>query len=343
MMKVAINGFGRIGRNVVRAFLSRPELARNIQIVAINDLGEPAINAHLLEFDTAHGRLSQQVVAGEDYLRVGSHHIKVLNQRDPGNLPWAELGIDLVMECTGLFTSRDTAGKHLAAGAQRVLVSAPTKDADATLVYGVNHGELSAGDRIISNASCTTNCLAPVVKPLHEEVGILHGLMTTVHAYTNDQSLSDVYHKDLFRARAAAHSMIPTATGAANAIGLVMPELQGRLDGLAVRVPTLNVSLVDLSFTAARATTVDEVNSIMQTAAMQDEFGILAFNDRPLVSVDFNHDSHSANFDCNHTRVAGNLVKVLAWYDNEWGFSNRMLDNALHIGMVAGLPVEEAA
>lgn len=343
MMKVAINGFGRIGRNVVRAFLSRPELARNIQIVAINDLGEPAINAHLLEFDTAHGRLSQQVVAGEDYLRVGSHHIKVLNQRDPGNLPWAELGIDLVMECTGLFTSRDTAGKHLAAGAQRVLVSAPTKDADATLVYGVNHGELSAGDRIISNASCTTNCLAPVVKPLHEEVGILHGLMTTVHAYTNDQSLSDVYHKDLFRARAAAQSMIPTATGAANAIGLVMPELQGRLDGLAVRVPTLNVSLVDLSFTAARATTVDEVNSIMQTAAMQDQFGILAFNDRPLVSVDFNHDSHSANFDCNHTRVAGNLVKVLAWYDNEWGFSNRMLDNALHIGMVAGLPVEEAA
>ncbi len=343
MIKVAINGFGRIGRNVVRAFLSRPELARNIQIVAINDLGEPAINAHLLEFDTAHGRLSQKVVAGEDHLRVGSHHIKVLNERDPGNLPWAELEIDLVMECTGLFTSRDTAGKHLAAGAQRVLVSAPTKDADATLVYGVNHGELSAGDRIISNASCTTNCLAPVVKPLHEEVGILHGLMTTVHAYTNDQSLSDVYHKDLFRARAAAQSMIPTATGAANAIGLVMPELQGRLDGLAVRVPTLNVSLVDLSFTAARATTVDEVNSIMQTAAMQDEFGILAFNDRPLVSVDFNHDSHSANFDCNHTRVAGNLVKVLAWYDNEWGFSNRMLDNALHIGMVAGLPVEEAA
>jgi glyceraldehyde 3-phosphate dehydrogenase len=247
------------------------------------------------------------------------------------------------LECTGLFTTRVSAAAHLDAGAQRVLVSAPTKDADATIVYGVNHGTLTNEHRVISNASCTTNCLAPVVQPLHEEIGLVSGLMTTIHAYTNDQNLNDVYHKDLFRARAAGQSMIPTATGAANAIGLVLPELQGRLDGLAVRVPTLNVSLVDLSFTAARETSVEEINSLMSKAATEDAFGILGYNERPLVSVDFNHDSHSANFDANHTRVAGSLVKVLAWYDNEWGFSNRMLDNALELSAIAGLSANKAA
>ena len=343
MIRVAINGFGRIGRNILRAYYDRPELSQAIDIVAINDLGEPAINAHLLEFDTAHGRFGHEVTSGKDYLSVNGRRIAVLNERSPSALPWAELNIDLVLECTGLFTTRVSAAAHLDAGAQRVLVSAPTKDADATIVYGVNHGTLTNEHRVISNASCTTNCLAPVVQPLHEEIGLVSGLMTTIHAYTNDQNLNDVYHKDLFRARAAGQSMIPTATGAANAIGLVLPELQGRLDGLAVRVPTLNVSLVDLSFTAARETSVEEINSLMSKAATEDAFGILGYNERPLVSVDFNHDSHSANFDANHTRVAGSLVKVLAWYDNEWGFSNRMLDNALELSAIAGLSANKAA
>ena len=343
MIRVAINGFGRIGRNILRAYYDRPELSQAIDIVAINDLGEPAINAHLLEFDTAHGRFGHEVTSGKDYLSVDGRRIAVLNERSPSALPWAELNIDLVLECTGLFTTRVSAAAHLDAGAQRVLVSAPTKDADATIVYGVNHGTLTNEHRVISNASCTTNCLAPVVQPLHEEIGLVSGLMTTIHAYTNDQNLNDVYHKDLFRARAAGQSMIPTATGAANAIGLVLPELQGRLDGLAVRVPTLNVSLVDLSFTAARETSVEEINSLMSKAATEDAFGILGYNERPLVSVDFNHDSHSANFDANHTRVAGSLVKVLAWYDNEWGFSNRMLDNALELSAIAGLSANKAA
>jgi len=343
MIRVAINGFGRIGRNILRAYYDRPELSQAIDIVAINDLGEPAINAHLLEFDTAHGRFGHEVTSAEDYLAVDGRRIAVLNERSPSALPWAELNIDLVLECTGLFTTRVSAAAHLDAGAQRVLVSAPTKDADATIVYGVNHGTLTNEHRVISNASCTTNCLAPVVQPLHEEIGLVSGLMTTIHAYTNDQNLNDVYHKDLFRARAAGQSMIPTATGAANAIGLVLPELQGRLDGLAVRVPTLNVSLVDLSFTAARETSVEEINSLMSKAATEDAFGILGYNERPLVSVDFNHDSHSANFDANHTRVAGSLVKVLAWYDNEWGFSNRMLDNALELSAIAGLSANKAA
>jgi glyceraldehyde 3-phosphate dehydrogenase len=343
MIRVAINGFGRIGRNILRAYYDRPELSQAIDIVAINDLGEPAINAHLLEFDTAHGRFGHEVTSGGDYLAVDGHRIAVLNERSPSALPWAELNIDLVLECTGLFTTRVSAAGHLDAGAQRVLVSAPTKDADATIVYGVNHGTLTNEHRVISNASCTTNCLAPVVKTLHEEIGLVSGLMTTIHAYTNDQNLNDVYHKDLFRARAAGQSMIPTATGAANAIGLVLPELQGRLDGLAVRVPTLNVSLVDLSFTAARNTSVEEVNSLMSKAATEDSFGVLGYNERPLVSVDFNHDSHSANFDANHTRGAGSLVKVLAWYDNEWGFSNRMLDNALELSAIAGLSADKAA
>lgn len=343
MIRVAINGFGRIGRNILRAYYDRPELSQAIAIVAINDLGEPAINAHLLEFDTAHGRFGHEVTSGKDYLAVDGNRIAVFNERSPSALPWAELNIDLVLECTGLFTTRVSAAAHLDAGAQRVLVSAPTKDADATIVYGVNHGTLTNEHRVISNASCTTNCLAPVVQPLHEEIGLVSGLMTTIHAYTNDQNLNDVYHKDLFRARAAGQSMIPTATGAANAIGLVLPELQGRLDGLAVRVPTLNVSLVDLSFTAARETSVEEINSLMSKAATEDAFGILGYNERPLVSVDFNHDSHSANFDANHTRVAGSLVKVLAWYDNEWGFSNRMLDNALELSAIAGLSANKAA
>lgn len=343
MIRVAINGFGRIGRNILRAYYDRPELSQAIAIVAINDLGEPAINAHLLEFDTAHGRFGHEVTSGKDYLAVDGNRIAVFNERSPSALPWAELNIDLVLECTGLFTTRVSAAAHLDAGAQRVLVSAPTKDADATIVYGVNHGTLTNEHRVISNASCTTNCLAPVVQPLHAEIGLVSGLMTTIHAYTNDQNLNDVYHKDLFRARAAGQSMIPTATGAANAIGLVLPELQGRLDGLAVRVPTLNVSLVDLSFTAARETSVEEINSLMSKAATEDAFGILGYNERPLVSVDFNHDSHSANFDANHTRVAGSLVKVLAWYDNEWGFSNRMLDNALELSAIAGLSANKAA
>ena len=343
MIRVAINGFGRIGRNILRAYYDRPELAQSISIVAINDLGEPSINAHLLEFDTAHGRFAYEVTSGKDFLTVDGDRIAVFNERSPTQLPWGDMDIDLVLECTGLFTARAAAAGHLEAGAQRVLVSAPTKDADATIVYGVNHDTLRPEHRVVSNASCTTNCLAPVVKPLHDTIGLVSGLMTSIHAYTNDQNLNDVYHQDLFRARAAGQSMIPTATGAANAIGLVLPELQGRLDGLAVRVPTLNVSLVDLSFTAARDTSVEEVNRLMAQAASDDVFGILGYNERPLVSVDFNHDSHSANFDANHTRVAGRLVKVLAWYDNEWGFSNRMLDNALELSAVAGLTTDKAA
>lgn len=343
MINVAINGFGRIGRNILRAYYARPELADHMQIVAINDLGDPAINAHLLEFDTAHGRFDHPVVAEAAAIRVAGDAIAVYSEREPENLPWAELGIDVVFECTGRFTDRAAAARHLAAGAQRVLVSAPTKGADATVVFGVNHDDLSPADRVVSNASCTTNCLAPVAQVLHRTVGIETGLMTTVHAYTNDQSLSDAYHPDPYRARAAAQSMIPTSTGAASAVGLVLPELQGRLDGLAVRVPTLNVSLVDLTFTAARDTSVEEVNAIMRAAAQEDPHGVLVVNDRPLVSIDFNHDSHSANFDANHTRVAGRLVKVLCWYDNEWGFSNRMLDNGWLMAGLAGMPAHRAA
>lgn len=260
---------------------------------------------------------------------VGNDRIRIVSERDPRQLPWAELEIDIVFECTGLFTERESARQHLAAGAKRVLVSAPGKSMDATVVYGINHTALTASDQIVSNASCTTNCLAPIAKPLHDSVGIEQGLMTTIHAYTNDQSLADVYHSDPYRARAAAHSMIPTKTGAAAAIGLVMPELKGRLDGLAVRVPTLNVSLVDLTFTAARSTSVEEINAIMLQAAEADTAGVLGYNVQPLVSIDFNHNSFSSNFDANHTRVQGKLVKVLAWYDNEWGFSNRMLDTSL--------------
>ncbi len=332
MINAAINGYGRIGRNILRALYERAELSEKIQIVAINDLGSAQMNAHLTQFDTTHGRFSQPVSIEQQDLIVGPDRIRMLSERDPARLPWAELSVDIVFECTGLFTDREAARQHLAAGAKRVLVSAPGKHMDKTVVYGINHNKLTELDVIVSNASCTTNCLAPIAKPLHEAVGIEQGLMTTIHAYTNDQNLSDVAHSDPYRARAAAHSMIPTRTGAAAAIGLVMPELKGRLDGLAIRVPTLNVSLVDLTFTASRSTSVDEINAIMLRAAETDGSGVLGFNTQPLVSIDFNHNSYSSNFDANHTRVQDRLIKVLAWYDNEWGFSNRMLDTGLAIG-----------
>ena len=332
MFNVAINGYGRIGRNVLRALYERPELNGKIQVVAINDLGAAEMNVHLTQFDTTHGRFNQPVSVDEDHLIIGSDRIRMLSERDPKQLPWEQLSVDIVFECTGLFTDREAARRHIAAGAKRVLVSAPGQHMDATVVYGINHTTLTEVDVIVSNASCTTNCLAPIAKALNDSIGIEQGLMTTIHAYTNDQNLSDVAHSDPYRARAAAHSMIPTKTGAAAAIGLVMPELQGKLDGLAVRVPTLNVSLVDLTFTASRSTSADEINAIMLRAAESDQFGVLDFNTQPLVSIDFNHNSYSSNFDANHTRVQDKLVKVLAWYDNEWGFSNRMLDTGLAIG-----------
>lgn len=332
MFNVAINGYGRIGRNVLRALYERPELNGKIQVVAINDLGAAEMNVHLTQFDTTHGRFNQPVSVDEDHLIIGSDPIRMLSERDPKQLPWEQLSVDIVFECTGLFTDREAARRHIAAGAKRVLVSAPGQHMDATIVYGINHTTLTEVDVIVSNASCTTNCLAPIAKALNDSIGIEQGLMTTIHAYTNDQNLSDVAHSDPYRARAAAHSMIPTKTGAAAAIGLVMPELQGKLDGLAVRVPTLNVSLVDLTFTASRSTSADEINAIMLRAAESDQFGVLDFNTQPLVSIDFNHNSYSSNFDANHTRVQDRLVKVLAWYDNEWGFSNRMLDTGLAIG-----------
>ena len=332
MFNVAINGYGRIGRNVLRALYERPELNGKMQVVAINDLGAAEMNAHLTQFDTTHGQFNQPVSAHEDHLIIGSDRIRMLSERDPKQLPWEQLSVDIVFECTGLFTDREAGRRHIAAGAKRVLVSAPGQHMDATVVYGINHTMLTEVDVIVSNASCTTNCLAPIAKALNDSIGIERGLMTTIHAYTNDQNLSDVAHSDPYRARAAAHSMIPTKTGAAAAIGLVMPELQGKLDGLAVRVPTLNVSLVDLTFTASRSTSADEINAIMLRAAESDQFGVLDFNTQPLVSIDFNHNSYSSNFDANHTRVQDRLVKVLAWYDNEWGFSNRMLDTGLAIG-----------
>jgi glyceraldehyde 3-phosphate dehydrogenase len=329
MVTLAINGFGRIGRNILRALYERPALKAQLKIVAVNDLGTPEINAHLTQFDTTHGRFKETVKVEGQSIWVGNDEILVFSERDPSKLPWGELGIDVVLECTGLFKTHEQASAHLAAGAKKVLLSAPGKNMDATIVYGVNHDTLRPEHRIVSNASCTTNCLAPVAKVLHELVGIEQGLMTTIHAYTNDQNLTDVYHADFYRARAAAHSMIPTKTGAAAAIGLVLPDLAGCLDGLAVRVPTLNVSLVDLSFHSSKDTSVEQINDAMRAAAEADTLGVLDYNDRPLVSVDFNHSPYSSTFDGNHTRVSSHLVKVLAWYDNEWGFSNRMLDNAL--------------
>jgi glyceraldehyde 3-phosphate dehydrogenase len=329
MYKIAINGFGRIGRNVLRALYERPDLQDKIQIVAINDLGDASISAHLLKFDTVHGRFGQQVEVGENSITINGQEIKWFCERDPANIPWGELGVDLVCECTGVFTSRDKAALHIAGGAKKVIISAPGSNVDATVVYGINHHMLTQQHQVISNASCTTNCLAPLVKPLHEAMGIESGYMTTVHAYTNDQQLSDVYHSDVYRARSATQSMIPTKTGAAVAIGDVMPELAGKLDGLAVRVPTINVSLVDLTFNAGRDTSIDEVNQILKQAAQGELSEVLSYCDDPLVSADYNHIPYSSNFDSLQTRVNGSLVKVMAWYDNEWGFSNRMLDNSI--------------
>jgi len=331
MIRVAINGFGRIGRNVLRALYERPEMKSKIQIVAINDLGAPEINAHLTQYDSTHGKFMHNVTLVSGDLQVGSDRIGILAERDPSQLPWKALDIDLVFECTGLFTTRKSAQAHLTAGAKRVLISAPGSRVDATIVYGINHQTLTDQHHVVSNASCTTNCLAPIAAVLSRSVGIEQGMMTTIHAVTNDQHLSDVSHTDPYRARSATTSMIPTKTGAAAAIDLVLPELAGRLDGLAVRVPTLNVSLVDLTFRASRKTSAREINDLMRSASEQDRFGILGYNTQPLVSIDFNHDPYSSHFDANHTRVNGDLVKVLAWYDNEWGFSNRMLDTGLVI------------
>ncbi|MHB1565665.1 MAG: type I glyceraldehyde-3-phosphate dehydrogenase [Acidiferrobacter sp.] len=329
-IRVAINGYGRIGRNILRALY---ESGRNkeIEIVAINDLGSPETNAHLTQYDTVHGRFKGTVTVDGDSMVVNGDRIRVVSNRDPSQLPWKDLKVDVVHECTGFFTTKEKAAAHLKAGAKKVIISAPGgKDVDATIVYGVNHRILKATDTVISNASCTTNCLAPLVKPLHDKIGIRYGLMTTVHSYTNDQVLTDVYHTDLRRARSATMSMIPTKTGAAAAVGLVLPDLNGKLDGFAIRVPTINVSLVDLTFTANRDTTKDEVHAIMKTASEGELKGILNYNDKPLVSVDFNHDPASSTYEATLTKVMqGNLVKVLAWYDNEWGFSNRMLDTTV--------------
>ncbi len=327
MLNIAINGFGRIGRNIVRAYYERPELHQEIKIVAINDLGDSSINAHLLQFDSVHGYFHKIVTHDEHSLTIENNKILCFSERDPSKLPWKEHKIDLVCECTGLFTDKQSAAKHITAGAKKVLISAPGKNADATVVYGINDKSLKSTDKIISNASCTTNCLAPIAKPLNDSLGIETGLMTTIHAYTNDQQLSDSYHSDVYRARSATMSMIPTKTGAASAISEVIPELIGKLDGMAVRVPTINVSLVDFSFNATRETSREEVNTIIKNAAENSLQGILNYSDKPLVSIDYNHNPHSSNFDSIQTKVKGSLVKVMSWYDNEWGFCNRMLDN----------------
>jgi len=328
-IKVAINGYGRIGRNIMRA-LYELDRTDEISIVAINDLGDANSNAHLTRYDTAHGKFPGTVVVDDGDLVVNGDRIKVFAERDPSKLPWAELGVDLVMECTGFFRSKETAGAHITAGAKKVIVSAPGQNVDNTVVYGVNEDTLKASDVVISNASCTTNCLAPVAKVLHESVGIEHGLMTTIHAYTNDQVLTDVLHSDLRRARSATMSQIPTKTGAAAAVGMVLPELNGKLDGFSMRVPTINVSVVDLTFTASRATSIEEINAAVKAAAEGELTGILGYNDEPLVSIDFNHDPRSSIFDAGLTRVMeGNMVKICSWYDNEWGFSCRMLDTTI--------------
>ncbi len=329
-IKVAINGYGRIGRNVLRAHYEGGK-KNDIQIVAINDLGNAESNAHLTRYDTAHGKFPGTVVVEGDNMIVNGDKIRVFAQRNPADIPWGELGVDVVLECTGFFTTKEKASAHLKGGAKKVIISAPGgKDVDATVVFGVNQSILKSSDTVISNASCTTNCLAPLVKPLNDKIGLVNGLMTTVHAYTNDQVLTDVMHEDLRRARSATQSMIPTKTGAAAAVGLVLPELNGKLDGYAIRVPTINVSIVDLSFIAARDTTVDEINAIMKAAADAGPLkGILTYNTEPLVSVDFNHNPASSNFDATLTKVSGRLVKVSSWYDNEWGFSNRMLDTTM--------------
>ncbi len=329
-IKIGINGYGRIGRNILRALYESGKNSE-IEIVAVNDLGDANTNAHLTRRDTAHGRFPGTIEVDGDYMIVNGDRIRVCAERDPAKLPWGELGVDIVLESTGFFRTRETAGKHLEAGAKKVIISAPGgEDIDATIVYGVNHDVIKSSDTIISNASCTTNCLAPLVKPLNDTIGVEHGIMTTIHAYTNDQVLTDVYHSDLRRARSATMSQIPTKTGAAAAVGLVLPELNGKLDGFSMRVPTINVSVVDLTFVASRETSVEEINTIMKEASEGSLKGVLAYNDEPLVSVDFNHDPASSTYDAGLTKVMqGTLVKVCAWYDNEWGFSNRMLDTAI--------------
>jgi glyceraldehyde 3-phosphate dehydrogenase len=329
-IKIAINGYGRIGRNVIRA-LYESGRTNEVQVVAINDLGDSKTNAHLTQYDTVHGKFPFDVIVDGDCIVINGDRIRVLSERDPAKLPWGELGIDVVHECTGLFTSKAKASAHITAGAKKVIISAPGgNDVDATIVYGVNHNTLKASDTVISNASCTTNCLAPLVKPLHDAIGIEHGLMTTIHSYTNDQVLTDVYHSDLRRARSATQSMIPTKTGAAAAVGLVLPELKGKLDGFAMRVPTINVSVVDLVFKAKRPTSKEEITSVLTAASEGPLKGILAINDLPLVSSDFNHNPASSIFEAPSTYVVdGDFVKVLSWYDNEWGFSNRMLDTTV--------------
>ncbi len=329
-IRVAINGYGRIGRNILRAHYEDGK-KHDLAIVAINDLGSPETNAHLTRYDTVHGKFPGKITVDGDVMVVDGDRIKVLAQKNPADLPWGALGVDVVLESTGLFTTKEKASAHLKGGAKKVVISAPGgKDVDATIVYGVNHQALRSAHTVISNASCTTNCLVPLVKPLHDTIGVVNGLMTTIHAYTNDQVLTDVYHEDLRRARSATMSMIPTKTGAAAAVGLVLPELNGKLDGYAIRVPTINVSIVDLSFIAARDTSVDEVNAVMKAAAASGPLaGVLGYSSAPLVSVDFNHDPRSSVFEATLTKVSGRLVKVSAWYDNEWGFSNRMLDTTM--------------
>ncbi len=329
-IKIGINGYGRIGRNILRA-LYEGDKRSELEIVAVNDLADANTNAHLTRRDTAHGPFPGTIEVDGDGMLVDGDRIKVLAERDPAKLPWGDLGVDVVFESTGFFASKEKSMAHIEGGAKKVIISAPAgTEVDATIVYGVNHDTLKASDTVISNASCTTNCLAPLVKPLHEKIGVKHGLMTTIHAYTNDQVLTDVFHKDLRRARAAAMSQIPTKTGAAAAVGLVLPELAGRLDGYAMRVPTINVSVVDLSFVAERDTSVEEINSVMKEAAEGELKGVLAYNEEPLVSIDFNHDPASSTYDAGLTKVMeGVLVKVCSWYDNEWGFSNRMLDTAI--------------
>ena len=337
-MRIAINGFGRIGRNILRSYLAREQVWKKfnqIEIVAINDLGSPSDNAHLLKYDSVHGKLKNEVEYSETSIKVDGFDIACFSEKDPAKLPWAKLNIDIVSECTGLFTSKDKAEQHIQAGAKRVLISAPGQNVDKTIVFGVNHETLTNEDRIISNASCTTNCLAPLAKIIHEEYKILNGLVNTIHAYTNDQSLLDVHHSDLLRARAASLSMIPTKTGAASAVGDVLPELRGKLDGLAVRVPVSNVSLLDFTFTTEKDFSIEELNARLEAAAKNGLSGILDVNEIPLVSTDFGNDSHSVIFDKSHTRKIGKTTKILAWYDNEWGFSNRMLDVANYLNQIS--------
>lgn len=325
-IKVAINGFGRIGRNITRGLFERNKM--DIELVAINDLGDIKTNAHLLKYDSVHGKFPGEIKVEDDHIIINGKKVQVCAEKDPADLPWGKLDIDVALECTGKFTSRDKASAHLKAGAKKVLISAPAGEDVPTIVYGVNQNTLKSDDRIVSNASCTTNCLAPLVKVLHDEVGIERGFMTTIHAYTNDQRLTDSYHKDIRRARSATQSMIPTKTGAAAAVGLVIPELKGKLDGYAIRVPTINVSVVDFTFDAKRETSNEEINELMKKAADGDMKGVIAYNEEPLVSIDFNHCPASSTFDATQTRLIDNLIKVVSWYDNEWGFSNRMLDTA---------------